>query len=128
MSRAEAIRNEMASGVRLLGSRGRSAQEENFLASRLTGLSVTVIERLRWKKIKRPFADVVDAVRDAVSRHNETMEARAQHERDTLAAKIAALESYAAHSTDPEFMRVRAAGIVEQARRCGVLDSPLAED
>lgn len=60
MSRAEALQKEMAGAVRLLGSDGRTADEANTIASRMTGLPVTVIERLRWKKIKRPFADVTD--------------------------------------------------------------------
>lgn len=127
MSRAESIRIEMASGVRLLGSEGRSADEQNHLAARLSGLPVSVVERLRWKKIKRPFADVTDAIRDAVDRYNAKVEARERHERETLRTRIAALEAYADHSSDPEFLRAQAAGLIEQARRYGLLDSAVAE-
>lgn len=49
-------------------------------AARAARLPVTVIERLRWKKIKRVPADIADAIREAVERHNEESLARAKHE------------------------------------------------
>ncbi len=103
MSRAEALQNEMAGAVRLLGSDGRNADEANTIASRMTGLPVTVIERLRWKKIKRPFADVTDAVRDAVAAFNRRAEAKARHERDILAARLQAIAALADSPSDPDF-------------------------
>lgn len=127
MSRVDAIRMEMAGAVRLLGEGGRNAAEENNRAARMTGLSIAVVERLRWKKLRRIPADVADAVRDAVNAANVKAEAKARHERQLFAAKMAALETYANSSTDPEFVRARAAGIVEQARRAGLLDGALAE-
>lgn len=77
--RAELIAEEMASAVRLLGGDG-SAKEQVLKAARAVGLSYTTIERLRWKKIKRIPADIADAVREAVEKHNEEGLARAKHE------------------------------------------------
>lgn len=99
MPRAEAIRHEMSSAVRLLGGDSNPANEQNREAARRTGLSHTVIERLRWKKIKRVPADVADAVRGALERHNEEGLARARHEalilrreRDIMAARLEAID------------------------------------
>jgi hypothetical protein len=101
--RAELIVNEMASAVRVLGGDG-PALVQNNRASRLTGLPVTTIERLRWKKVKRPFADLVDSVREALTRHNEESLSRAKHEAfierqraDALAARLS--------QVDPDFYR-----------------------
>jgi len=77
--RAELIADEMAEAVRLLGGGGK-AKEQNRNAARAAGLSQTVIERLRWKKIKRVPADIADAIREAVERHNEESLRRAKHE------------------------------------------------
>lgn len=128
MSRAELIRGEMESGVRLLGSEGRSAAEQNYLASRLTGLPVTVIERLRWKKIRRIPADIADSVRDATAEFTRRAEARARHERNILTARLEAAAAIADSPSDPDFYRSQVAGIVEQARRYGLLDRPVAGD
>ncbi len=128
MQRVEAIRKEMSSGVRLLGASGRNADEENAIAARLSGLSVTVIERLRWKKIKRIPADITDAIRDAIDAYNVSTEARARHERDVLATQLESFLRLADQSGDPEFYRARLAPVIDQARRAGVPDCPLAED
>jgi hypothetical protein len=77
--RVELIVEEMASAVRVLGGEG-PALVQNNVAARAARLPVTVVERLRWKKIKRPFADTVDQVREALERHNEESLARAKHE------------------------------------------------
>lgn len=77
--RAELITLEMSEAVRLLGGAG-SAKEQNYRASRLTGLSQTVIERLRWRKMKRVPADIADMVREAVDKNNEEGLRRAKHE------------------------------------------------
>lgn len=79
MYRVEAIQNEMASAVRVLGGDG-PALTQNNKAARETRLSVTVIEQLRWKKFKRIPADIADTVREALERHNEESLARAKHE------------------------------------------------
>ena len=79
MYRVEAIQDEMATAVRFLGGLG-PAKEQNNRVARATRLPITVIERLRWKKIKRVPADLADAVREAVERHNEEGLARAKHE------------------------------------------------
>ena len=126
-ARAEALRKEMAGAVRLLGSDGRTAAEANDIAARVTGLPRTVIERLRWRKIKRPFADVTDAVREAVAHYNRRTEARARHEADILRQQLASLAVLADHSSDPEFYSARLAGAFDQARRAGVVDSAMAE-
>ncbi len=79
MYRVEVIQSEMASAVRFLGGEG-SAKEQITKAARAAGLSVTVVERLRWRKIKRVPADVADCIREAVERHNEESLFRAKHE------------------------------------------------
>ena len=77
--RAELIVDEMASAVRFLGGEG-TALAQNNRAARAARLPHTVIERLRWKKIKRIPADIADTVREAVERHNEESLARARHQ------------------------------------------------
>lgn len=79
MYRVDAIQSEMASAVRFLGGDG-PAKEQINAAARAARLPHTVIERLRWKKIKRIPADIADTVREAVARHNEEGLKRAQHE------------------------------------------------
>lgn len=122
MSRADAVRMEMASAVRVLGEKGRSADEANFIASRSASLSKTVIERLRWKKMRRVPADIADAIREALERHIASEEARARHENTILATRIAALADRARNSSDPIFHSSQIAGVVEQACRMGLLD------
>lgn len=77
--RAETIQIEMASAVRFLGGEG-PAKEQITRAARAARLPHTVIERLRWRKIKRIPADIADAVREAVEKHNEEGLRRAKHE------------------------------------------------
>ncbi len=77
--RAELIQSEMASAVRLLGGDG-TAKEQITRAARSTGLPHTVIERLRWRKLKRVPADIADVVRESVEQHNEEGLRRAKHE------------------------------------------------
>lgn len=77
--RAESIQIEMASAVRFLGGEG-SAKEQITKAARAARLPHTVIERLRWRKIKRIPADIADAVREAVEKHNDESLRRAKHE------------------------------------------------
>lgn len=96
--RAELIADEMASAVRFLGGEG-SAKEQIGRAARAAHLSHTVIERLRWKKIKRVPADIADTIRDAVERHNEESLARAKHEAfiarrqaEVMAARLAEID------------------------------------
>ncbi len=79
MTRAHCVQTEMASAVRVLGGEG-SAKECTNRAARAAGLPATIIERLRWKKIKRPFADIVDQIREAVDRHNRVGLLRVEHE------------------------------------------------
>jgi len=79
MYRVESIQLEMASAVRLLGGDG-SAKDQINRAARAAKLPHTVVERLRWKKIKRVPADLADAIREAVTRHNEEGLCRAKHE------------------------------------------------
>ena len=101
--RSEMIVEEMASAVRFLGGDG-SAQAQNNRAARAARLSVTVIERLRWKKIKRIPADVADAVREAMHRHNEESLARAKHELAVERHRSATLLAYL-EASDPDFYR-----------------------
>ena len=78
MSRVEVIQDEMASAVRVLGGNGL-AKEQITKAARKTGLTVTTIERLRWRKIKRVLADIADCVRDALERYEKESRSRAEH-------------------------------------------------
>lgn len=91
MYRVEAIQDEMASAVRVLGGDG-SAKEQNHRAARAARLSITIIERLRWKKVKRVPADIADTVRAALAQHNEESLSRAKHELTIERAKAAALQ------------------------------------
>jgi hypothetical protein len=77
--RAELIVTEMASAVRVLGGNGPALEQINR-AARVARLPHTVVERLRWKKIKRVPADIADAIREALERHNEESLSRAKHE------------------------------------------------
>ncbi|MET3790681.1 hypothetical protein [Aquamicrobium terrae] len=79
MYRVEAIQEEMASAVRVLGGDG-SAKEQITRAARAARLPHTTIERLRWRKIKRVPADLADAIREALAKHNEETLSRAKHE------------------------------------------------
>lgn len=90
MYRVEVIQSEMASAVRFLGGEG-SAKEQITRAARAAGLSITVVERLRWRKVKRVPADIADTIREAVSRHNEESLSRAKHELYVAEQKNAAL-------------------------------------
>jgi hypothetical protein len=60
------------------------AKVANTRAARLTGLTVTTIECLRWRKVKRIPADVADAVREAKARHDARIEALARHDAELL--------------------------------------------
>jgi len=99
--RAELIADEMASAVRLLGGDG-PAKSQNHRAARETKLSVTVIERLRWKKLKRVPADIADVVREAVARHNQESLNRAKHELHLAQIEAAALKRRL-EQIDPDF-------------------------
>lgn len=78
MSRVEVIQDEMASAVRVLGGDGLAKEQITKAASK-TGLTVTTIERLRWRKIKRVPADIADCVRDALERYEKESRSRAEH-------------------------------------------------
>ncbi|MBZ9807669.1 hypothetical protein [Mesorhizobium sp. ESP-6-2] len=101
MYRVEAIQEEMALAVRFLGGEG-PAKDQNRKAARAAKLSPTVIERLRWKKIKRVPADLADAIREAVERHNEEGLGRARHEAFIARQQAAVLASRLA-DIDPDF-------------------------
>lgn len=85
---SDTIRDEMADAVRVLGGDGH-AKVASLKAARACGLSVSVVERLRYRKIARIPADVADAVREALLRHVEAEEARARHEAAILRARLA---------------------------------------
>lgn len=127
MSRAEAIRSEMAAAVRLVGADASGADRQNEAAARMTGLPVTVVERLRWKKIRRVYADVADAVREAVADFDRRAEAKARHEQDLLRRRLEALAALADRPGDPDFYRAQVSHVVEQARQLGLLGGPVAE-
>lgn len=99
--RSESIVLEMSSAVRFLGGDG-PAKEQITKAAKVTRLSHTVIERLRWKKIKRVPADIADAVREAVDLHNEGCLRRARHEA-FVAKQQAAVIAARLREIDPDF-------------------------
>jgi hypothetical protein len=99
--RNELIIDEMASAVRLLGGDG-PAKQQNNTAARVARLSVTIIERLRWRKIKRVPADIADTIREAVERHNEESLARAKHEA-FIARRQAEIIAARLSEIDPDF-------------------------
>ncbi len=99
--RAEAIQLEMASAVRVLGGSG-PALVQNNRAARAARLPITVVERLRWKKIKRIPADIADSVREALERYNEEGLARAKHEA-FVARQQAALMAARLGAIDPDY-------------------------
>jgi hypothetical protein len=99
--RTELIVTEMASAVRVLGGNG-SALEQINKAARAARLPHTVVERLRWKKIKRVPADIADAVREAVERHNQESLSRAEHEA-FMARQRAAVLAARLLEIDPDF-------------------------
>lgn len=101
--RAELIVDEMASAVRLLGGDG-PAKQQNYKAARAARLSVTIIERLRWKKIKRVPADIADTIRDALAQHNEESLNRAKHELH-LAQREAEILRSQLEKIDPDYNR-----------------------
>lgn len=108
--RTEFIVDEMASAVRLLGGEG-PAKQQNNVAARAARLPVTVIERLRWRKVKRVPADIADAIREAVERHNSESLSRAKHEAflaqkraEILAARLMEID---ADFYGPEIDRLR---------------------
>lgn len=99
--RAELIQLEMASAVRVLGGDG-PALVQNNRAARAARLPVTVVERLRWKKIKRVPADIADSIREALERHNEESLSRARHEA-FIAKQQAAVMAARLAEIDPDF-------------------------
>jgi hypothetical protein len=103
MYRVEAIQEEMASAVRVLGGDG-SAKEQINRAARAAHLSHTTIERLRWRKIKRVPADLADTIREALARTKEESLSRAKHELFIQQQEAAALRARLAE-VDPEYAR-----------------------
>lgn len=85
----EAIRTEMAFSVRQMGGDGK-AKDQNRRAARFTGLPITTIERLRWKKMQRVPADLADWVRIKLDQYNDHVERLARHENEILRAQLEA--------------------------------------
>ncbi|GGB00204.1 hypothetical protein GCM10011491_30540 [Brucella endophytica] len=92
MYRVNVIQSEMANAVRFIGGEG-SAKDQITRAARAAGLPITVVERLRWKKIKRVPADIADAIREAVERHKIEEQNRAKHEQFILSKRLEVLEA-----------------------------------
>ena len=123
MSRADAVRAEMASAVRLLGSEGSTAKEETYLAARRTGLPTRLIDRLRYRKIARIAADVADTIRDAVAAQQAKQEALARHEITILSARLHALE-HQLNAVDPDFHGGETLPALQSLRSNGSLAGP----
>ena len=126
VSRSDAVRLEMASAVRVLGSDGSTAKEQTYLAARKTGLSSRLIERLRYRKITRIAADVADIIREAIAAHQAKQEALARHEITILTARLQALETRF-RTVDEDFHCPDVAPGIEPAGRVGFVDSPVAD-
>ena len=126
VSRSDAVRLEMASAVRVLGSDGSTAKEETYLAARKTGLSSRLIERLRYRKITRIAADVADIIREAIAAHQAKQEALARHEIAILTARLQALETRF-RTVDEDFFSADVAPGVEPAGRARFVDSALVD-
>ena len=126
VSRSDAVRLEMASAVRVLGSNGSTAKEQTYLAARKTGLSARLIERLRYRKIARVAADVADIIREAIAAHQAKQEALARHEITILTARLQALETRF-RTVDEDFHCPDVAPGIEPAGRVGFVDSALAD-
>src|SRR5690348_15379695 len=99
--RAELIELEMASAVRVLGGDG-PALVQNNRAARAARQPVTVIERLRWKTIKRVRADIAERIREPLERHNEGSLSRARQE-VFIAKQQAAVMAARLAEVDPDF-------------------------
>lgn len=65
--RVNLLKDEASELVRSLGGYKGTAKEQVLLAAAKTGLSPTQVERLRYKKIDRIYADVMDAIRTAMA-------------------------------------------------------------
>lgn len=65
--RVDLIRDEASELVRALGGIEGSAKDQNRRAASKAGLSVTLVERLRYKKSDRIYADIMDALRTAMA-------------------------------------------------------------
>jgi hypothetical protein len=126
VSRSDAVRLEMASAVRVLGSDGSTAKEQTYLAARKTGLSSRLIERLRYRKITRVAADVADIIREAIAAHQAKQEALARHEITILTARLQALETRF-RTVDEDFHCADVAPGIEPAGRAGFVDSAVAD-
>lgn len=125
VSRSDAVRLEMASAVRVLGSDGSTAKEQTYLVARKTGLSSRLIERLRYRKITRVAADVADIIREAIAAHQAKQEALARHEITILTARLQALETRF-RTVDEDFHSADVAPGIEPAGRVGFVDRALA--
>ena len=84
---AERVAEEMAAAVRLLGAEtgglrtgesGRSVKAEISRAARASGLGPGLVKRLRYREVRRVPADVAEAVRAALARHDGRRQRRAE--------------------------------------------------
>jgi len=119
MSRAEAIVLEMEGAVRKLGG-----DQANKLivraAARAADLPETTIYRLLYKKIKRPHAYVVDAIRDAVAAMDAARREREDHQQFVIEARLSEVERRQREVDDIATLADRLAAI---ERRLDLLDA-----
>ena len=78
-ARAEAIVLEMRDSIRFLGQSVDGGKDSIRVAARAASLPASIIERLLYKKIKRPQADVVDPIREAVKAARAARKASEYH-------------------------------------------------
>jgi len=121
MFRVEMIQNEMSAHVRFLGREAGNAKAEIWKASRKTGLSASLIERLRYAKIVNVAAHVADTIRAAVQAEKARADEFERHERETFTARISAIEARLM-AIDPDFYGPEVDRIRDVNGRIGRLD------
>ena len=75
------LRLEMSEGIKFLGSGGQNRKDESKIAARLTKLTHSMVERLRYKKIQGPEGAIVEIVREAVRVKKADDVKREEHKR-----------------------------------------------
>ncbi len=127
MSRSEAIIAEMEGAIRFLGAdepsggkrmiRSAARKISAVLAERI---SETTLRDLLYRRIKRPQADVVDTIRDAVAAEQAARREREDHQQFVIEARLSEIERRQREVDDMAAMADRLAAI---ERRLDLLDA-----
>lgn len=120
MSSNQAVRDEMQVKTSLL--MGQGPRKVGFWrASRATGLSTSVVQRLFYGKTKVVAASVADAVRAALLKFEERQDAAARNEFAILKYRLQALEA-ALSERDPDFHSPDIDALRDSTRNLGRMD------